>query len=635
MAKYKISKHDPSKKTTVVVKTMPANKQARAMKWWKADSKEARGEQMLATATFIKDSQSYRNRQSALYARMYSNHPLMGAFGGTFNHLATNNQLPMDRPTMNVVQSCVDTLVSRVAQSKPRPVFLTDNADYRQRNLAKQLNNFVNGELYQTKAHELGEIILRDASVLGTGVIKVLEQNDRVCLQRVLLNELLVDPADGMYGSPRTLYQVALVDRDVLEETFPDQQAKVEGAEQAFPTDGNSEVNKTAADLVLVVEAWRLPSGPDSGDGRHTIACSSGAFLDEKWEKDCFPFVFLRYSPRIVGFFGQGLAEQLMGTQIEINKLLVTISRAINLMGVPRVLVENSSKIVKAHINDQIGGIISYTGMKPEFVNAMSNHPELYQQLQRLIDYAYQQSGISALAATAKKPEGLNSGVALREYDDLQSDRFASLVKRYDNMFVELAYLIIDKAKDIAERTGKYHTVYPNKDGTREIDLPAASLLEDTFVIQCFDSSSLPRDPAGRLSKVTELIQAGMIDIKEGRRLLDYPDLQQNEKLENASEERILKILDDIVGEGEYTPPDPFMDLQLALKLSNQYYNLYSTAKLEPEREQMLRTFNTQVNDLVMASMPPAPAPETALASPEPVPTTPLLPQGQQPLRQG
>lgn len=626
---YTISKGKSGKKE-ISVRTQPKQVLKQALKWWKADSKNGRGEQALATATFIKDSQSYRNRQAALFARLYSNHPLMGAFGGSLNKTTPSNQLPMDRPTMNVVQSCVDTLVSRITQSRPRPVFLTDAGDYKQRNLAKQLNNFMNGELYQTKAYDLAKLVLRDAAVLGTGCIKVLEENNKVSLQRVLHTELLVDAADAMYGNPRQMYQVMLVDRDMLEEAFPSEKKVIATAEDVQPDTSGGE--KSAADQVLVVEAWHLPSGPDAGDGRHTLVTSSGTILDEEYNKTKFPFVFIQYTPRLLGFFGQGLSEQLMGTQMEINKLLVTITRSLNTVGVPKVLVENGSKIVKAHLNDQIGSIVTYSGTKPEWVTPQSIQAEMYSQLQRLVDYAYQQSGISALAAQSKKPEGLNSGVALREFNDLQSDRFAALEKQYDNLFVDLAYLMIDLAKDIAEREGKYQTVYPNKDGTKEIDLPKANLLDDTFVIQCFNSSSLPRDPAGRQQKVVELLQGGMIDAKEARRLLDFPDLQQNEKLENASEERIFQILDQIVDEGKFTPPDPFMDLVLAKKLSNQYYNLYATAKLEPERAQMLRDFNSQAIALVPPApmpmgMPGAPGDAGAVqAVPEQAPSTSMLP---------
>lgn len=626
----KITKREKVERETITVSTQPKSKKAAPTKWWLSDSKEQRAIGLLQTASYLKEVGQYRYRQASMYSRLYNNMPMYGIMGGS---LTTNSsyatQLPLDRPTMNVIQSCVDTLVSRITQSRPRPVFLTDNGDYKARNLAKQLNQFVAGEFHQTKAYEKAVKMLLVASVLGTGVLKVYEKDNKVALQLVMPTELLVDASDGMWGDPRQMYQTALVDRDVLIAAFPDKKAVIERAEQAYP-DHAQESAKTVSDQVMVVEGWHLPSGEGANDGLHTIAVSSGAIHEDDYKKDKFPFVFLNYAHRIMGFWGQPLTEQIMGTQLEINKLLATISASINLVGVPRVFVEDGSKVVKAHINNQIGAIVTYRGTKPQYEVAPCVPQEIYAQLQRLVDYAYQQSGVSALSASAKKPDGLNSGVAMREYDDLQSDRFAALVRRYDQMFVDLAYQVIELAQEIAEREGEYMTVYPSKDGTREIDLPEASLIKDNpFVIQCFDASSLPRDPAGRMQKVTELIQAGMIDIREGRRLLDFPDLQQNEKLDNASEERILQILDTIVEKGEYTPPDPFMEPQLAIKLSRDYYNLYVSAKLEEEKAELLRTFNAQAIALQQATVPPTPQPMPGqpLATPEPLPTTPLLPQ--------
>lgn len=625
----KITKRDPNANSSITVKTYSSNaKPNRGYKWWTAKSKSDMAAQLIETAAFLKEQQQYRYRQSAIYARLYGNMPLYNFAGSSINKFSVANNLPIDRPTMNVVQSCIDTLVSRITQSRPRPIFLTDNSDYKERNLAKQLNNFIVGELYQTEAYRLGELLLRDAAALGTGALKIYENTDKkVALERVMLTEILVDPNDALYGFPRQLYQFKLMDRDVLAESFPKNRSDIEKAEQAFP-DSGSDSSQTVADQVMVVEGWRLPSGKDSGDGRHMIACSSGAILDEEYEKDKFPFVFLHYSSRIMGFWGQGLAEQLMGTQVEINKLLMTISQAINLVGVPRVFVEDGSKVVKAHLNSNIGAIVTYRGTKPVYEVAPCIPEEVYAQLQRLVQYAYQQSGVSALAASAQKPAGLNSGEAIRNYDDLQSDRFAALARRYDNVFVDLAYQITGLAKDIADREGKYQTVYPNKNGTKQIDLPKADLLENPFVIQCFDASSLPRDPAGRLEKVTEMAQSGMIDMREARRLLDYPDLEQDDKLANAAEERILQILDAIIEDGEYTSPDPFTDLQLATKLSTQYINLYAGAKLEEERMQLLRDFFTQVQALKQAAMPPpAMGPDgQPQAVPQAPAVSPLLP---------
>lgn len=602
---------------------------ARGANWWKAKTKAELGNAVLDTAAFLKEQQQYRWRQASIHARMYGNLPLASFAGSNMSKMNVNNNLPIDRPTMNVVQSCIDTLVSRIGQSKPKPTFLTDSASYKQRSLAKQLNNFVGGEFYQTDAYKIGEEVLRDASTIGTGVIKIVESDDaKVKLERTLATELLVDQNDAFYGRPRNMYQFKLVDRAVVAELFADERSKIQQAEQAYP-DNNADSQKTMSDQIMLVEAWHLPSSKKATDGRHVIACSAGVLVDEQYDKQDFPFVFLHYSPRMVGFWAQGLAEQLTGTQIEINKLLVTISKSISLVGVPRVFVEDGSRVVKAHLNNEVGAIVTYRGTKPEYEVAPSVHPELYQQLQRLVDYAYQQSGISALAAASQKPAGLNSGEAIRNYDDLQSDRFATLNKRYDDMYVKLAYKVIDLAKDIALRDGKYQTVYPNKDGTKEIDLPAAKLLDDPFVIQCFESSSLPRDPAGRLQKVTEMMQAGIIDMKEGRRLLNYPDIEQSDKLASAAQERIYKMLDDIVEDGKFTPPDPYTDLQAALQSVGQYYNLYTAAGLEESKAEMLRDWQAQVIMLQTAMQPPAPEPipgQDPMAVPEAAPSSSLLP---------
>lgn len=594
--------------SVITAKTTDKVKNNQAYKWWDAKNEDLLGDQLLTTAAYLKEGQAYRQRQTAVYARLYGNMSLFSFIGSNTSKLDQNTSLPMDRPTFNIIQSAADTLISKLTQARPSPVFLTDNGDYKERRLAKQLNNFILGEFYSCKAYDISETMLRDALVTGTGCVKVFEtQDNRVGLERRLLTELLVDQSEAMYGDPRQLYEMKLVDREVLIENFPKFKKTIELAAKAYP-DSSADSSKTVSDLVMVVEGWHLKSGKDAKDGRHTIACSAGIILDDKeWDKDKFPFVFLHYSARLLGFWAQGLAEQLMGTQMEVNSLLYTISKAIKLVGVPRIFVEQGSKVAKSSFNNDVGTIITYSGTKPQYEVAPCVPQELYAQLQRLIEYGYQQCGVSALQAASKKPAGLDSGEAIRSYDDISTDRFAALSRRYDSLFVDLAYAITDQAKDIAIRDGSYSTIYPNKDGTKEIDLPNIELINDPFVIQVFNMSSLPRDPSGRMQKVTEMITSGMITIKEGRRLLDYPDLEQIEKLSNASEERIYQIMDKIVEDGDYTPPDPFLDLMLAKEVVVQYYNLYVSAKLEEDRAQMLRDFYSQVLGLMQAAVPPAP----------------------------
>ncbi len=636
----KITKGSPSKEK-IIMKTKPkASLEGRGelFEWWKNEDETRLAVELCGTATYLKTNQTYRVRQIAANIRLYCGLSVYSYAGSNISKMDQTKSLPDDRPTFNLIQACTDTLVSRLSQNEPEPKFLTDNGDYKQRHLAQSLNQFILGEFYQTKAYEKGVRVLRDAIVSGTGVLKVYEDHSKkVAVDRVMISDLYTDENESLNGQPQQLVQLKLMDRDKLIMQSPKKVGMMIKDTPASYPDNSPDSGATVSDQIMVVEGWRLPSCPDPKDpnyipGRHTIATLNGVILDEEWNKPKFPFVFLKYSDPFLGFWGQGLATQLFGTQLTLNRILYTIARAITLVGVPRVFINQASKIAKTHNNNEIGAIITYTGEKPSYEVAPCNAPELYNERDKLIQYGFQQSGVSAMQATSQKPVGLNSGEAIRTADDISSDRFSSLSKKYETMYVDLAYLVADVAKDIAERDGKYQTVYPNKNGTKEIDLPAMKFLSDPFVIKCFTESTLPRSPAGRIQTVTEQVQAGMLTIKEGRRLMRFSDLEQNEKLDNASEERIYQILDNIVESGKYTPPDTFMDLQMAWQLVIQYYNLYMAAKLEESKADLLRKFFTQTQALIQAMTPPPqpvaqPQPQ---ANPEPLPTNPMIPNGPQ-----
>ena len=601
----------------------------KGFRWWEEKDSGTRARQLFATVAYLKQGQQSRQRQASQFARLYSGQSLYSFVGSSLTKMDQVSSLAPNRPTYNLISSVTDTLVSKLTQSKPTPVFLTDNGDYKERNLAKKLNNFILGEFYRAKAYETGEYILTDALIQGTGCLKVLESQDKkVAIERVLLTELFVDIQEAAFGDPRRLYQVKLMDRSVLEATFPKHKKMAAESEKAT-IDSSSQTSKSVADLVMVVEGWSLPSGEETGDGYHSIVCSEGELFGEVWDKKTFPFVFLNHKKRQLGFWAMGVAESLFGTQLELNSLLDTIAKSIKLMGVPRVFMEEGSKVNKAAFMNKIGMIIPYRGQPPIFSVSQSNAQELYEERARLIQFGFEQEGLSMLSATSQKPAGLNSGEAQRVYQDINSDRFAALERRYTNFYVDLAYQIIDKAMEIAKRDGKYTTIFTDRrQGTKEIELPNLEILQDPFVIQAYVQSALPKEPAGRLQKVTEMIQSNMISIQEGRRLLDFPDLGQMETLANASEERIFKCLDDIVEDGKYEGPDQFMNLAKATEIVTQYINLYATCNLEEEKMQMLRDFFAEIQDLQMAAMPPQMpmAPQNALATPEALPTSELLP---------
>lgn len=571
--------------------------------WWLADNDKDLLAQGLSTVEFLKRTNADRIRQASIYTRLDCGKPLYN-FMASNASLDSSSQMPIGRPTANVVHSNIETFVSLITQDQPKPIFLTDNGNYKERLLAKEANAFIQGELFRTDAYQKAATMIKDASTIGDGFLKVCAKHDKVHVERTLSAEILVDFLDGYYGHPRQMVHLKMIPRSVAASEFPDKMNEVVGA-QAGTVDSTPKSTETISDNILTAEMWHLPSGPDDDDGRHIILCSEGVLYDEPWNKKRFPFVKYGYNPNMVTWWSQGLAEIIMPIQMEIYRSLIVASQSLELMSVPRIYIDEMAQILETSFNNRIGTIIKGRGPQPpQILNWQANTPEMYEWIKWLIDLSSEMCGVSQMASQAKKSPGLNSGEAIREANDLQSARFATQEKRYQKIFEDLSYLIIDTASDIVEETGKYMTVYPSKDGTREVDFKHVKKLKDTYVIQCFEESSLPKDPAGRQAKLSEMLAAQEITPAEFRRLSNFPDLEQSDKLANALEERILYCLDDIIENGDKNwneiAPDEFMldPEDMASKLAVNYINLYAPTNLEEEKRQDLKNWWQQVQDI-------------------------------------
>jgi len=594
--------------------------------WWLAQDDQELKAQLLSTTNFLKNYHSARIRQASLYSRLFSGKPLYNYLAST-STLDNSQQMPMGRPTANVVYSCIDTITSKITQDNPQPLFLTDAGHYKERKIAKEFNNFILGEFYRCKAYDMGIEGFRDSGILGNGFTKILEKNKKVALERTLETELLVDFNDAYYRNPRALIQTKLCDRGMLEADHPKEADKIYKS-QGGTVDNSPQSTDTISDQIIIAEGWHLPSSDSAKDGRHSIVCSDGVLLDEVWEYDYFPFAKQDYNANTIGWFSQGLAEILFPTQMEIYKMLIIASQSIEMTGVPKIIISELSKVLETAFNNNISSIIKVKTMAeaPQFVNATSNNAEIYEYIKWLIENAYQISGISSLSAAGTKPAGLNSGEAQREYMNIQSDRFSAMQKRYQNFYPDLAYKMIDKAAEICKREGKYTTVYPGKDGTREVDFPAVGMLKDTYIIKCYEQSSLPKDPPGRRAALSEMLAAGEITNQEFRRLNNFPDLEQSDQLALALEERILHDLDQIVEKGKsgYNPPDAFIldPSDLASTLTVQTLNKYIVTDMEETKLDLIRDYFTAIQNLkaqAQQAMQPQqpPEPQTPVAPPQ------------------
>lgn len=585
-------------------------------RWW-LSKPEYLASSIAAIVNTLSTYDTPRQSQYQISARLYGNISMLGINGLSYTKMAAVTTALRDRVTFNIISSCIDTLVSKMAKNRPKPLFLTSGGSYKQQRKAKKLDKFMEGVFYENNAYELGKEIFRDCAVFGDGIIHVFQEHGRIKYERVIASELKVDTVESFYGKPRQMHRVKNVDRAVLIESFPHAKNEIITAKNASADLIGQYQN--IADMVTVAESWHLPSGPDANDGLHVISIDNKDLFKEKYEKDFFPFVFLNWSKRLYGIWGQGLAEQLQSIQLEINKILYVVQRSMHLYGSFKIWMKTGSKLPKEHLNNEIGAIL-VSDERPEYISNSFIPQEYFTHLQTLKNQAFEQAGISQLSASSKKPSGLDSGRALREFNDIESERFLAIGQDYQQMYLDLAKVSISIAKDIFADDKKFSVKVPGKAFIETIDWKSVDMEEDEYVMKMFPVSSLPNDPAGRLQTIQEYLQAGFLTPRQGRRLLDFPDLEAEESLATSSEDWLHQALESIVDDGEYVVPDPLMDLTLANELAIEYYSQGMTMGLEEERLEMLRTFMDQVGILVQKAMPQPPmgaGPGVALNGPQ------------------
>jgi sorbitol-specific phosphotransferase system component IIA len=609
-------------------------------RWWNETEAEMY-KHVFQTVKTLETRQSYRTQANVRNARLYSNLEVLGVYAGLYAPQVTEPVLP-NRLSLNIIKSCADTATSKIAKAKPRPIFLTEGGNWEMQERAKLLTKFLDGAFDEMRIYQQKQMSFLDGTVFGTGATKFYKDTIKktVRCERTVIEELMVDDAEAIYGRPQVMYQKRLVARDVLKAIFKDKKLhpKIDAATNSLNAGVGSDGVK---DLVKVIEAWRLPSVPGATDGKHVMVIDTVTLLNEEWDKSYFPFVFDRWNPKLLGFFGMGLAEELVGIQIEINKILRNIQLSMHLYAIPRVMVENNSQINIGALNNDIAAIIRYSGTQPPtFFTPQAMSADVYNHLWNLVSRAYEITGISQLSAASKKPEGLDSGAAIREYQDVESDRFQLVGQRYEDTFLEAARITVDFMTDLDKQFPGQVVVKVSDQGSMKLlKFKEVKMEEDKYIMRMFPTSILPTQPAAKLAKVTELMQAGIFDKETGLDLLDFPDVEAATSKVLAPRRIVFKMLDKIVETKKYSPPEPFMNLDLTAAISQQYYLDAKCKDVPEDRLELLRIFMQDVQTLIdmkkqgaaQAAAPMQPQMGAQpIARPEAAPVSDIMPVGPQ-----
>lgn len=538
---------------------------------------------------------------------------------------------------VNVVAPLVDTAEARITQARPRPFFKTVGGSWSQQRQAKKLQKFADGIFDETKAYRLGAQALKDAALLGTGCVKVFTRNGKICAERVLMSEILVNEVLGFDSNPPEIGQVKEVSRESVRNL-----AISLGKKELLPQiDALTSVGVRSSsfftDMVEIYEIWHKAKGDPDDEvnyqpGRHIIFVAGATLVDEEWKHDYFPLIFIRWREAPTGFHGLGVAQQAMATQIEITSTVRNISKNHHLNANPRVLLQDGSGINPNHITNAAGTILTYSGAKPEQWVPQIVSPECYQWFSMMYEKVFELCGLSTQSAFAQKPSGVTAGKALRELSDIQSDRLAPVSQRYEGFYLDLARAFIDCAEQLNEELkeeGGFSVIAPGKRNAERMSWKEVKMPKDQYTVQLFASNFLARTPGGLFDDIQDLLNLQLIDPVTARKLLDFPDLQQVFDQENAARDNFESQIEQILDGGENLPPQPFDDLQLGIKTYRDAYNRARLDDVPEDKQQMMREWIELAQALVKSTQPP-PAPPMPPQGPPMAPpgAMPMQPQG-------
>lgn len=610
--------------------------------WWELEGDE-QAKKIFELVKQIQERNTTVSNSNLRHMRLYSGSQLHGITLSQYS--LVNNPVfgNLNRPNigLNVVQACVDTAVNHLCQDRIKPMAVTDGGSFYMQRRGKKLNRFLIGSFLKEDIHAKTTLAIKNAAIFGTGFIKVFPTKDGIIVEPIFPNEIVVCPADGVYGVPRSIYQSRYVSRYALAKEFPEHEAAIRTmkTESVFIGSGQA-----VTDCLHVVEAYHLPSNSQASDGVHSINLDGKQLFAEEWTRDTFPFAKYDYTTMPIGYFGRGIPEELTPIQYEINQLLQRASQMMRLVAVPRVFIEESSQVDEDSFNNAIGGFTKYRGQPPIIYAPNSVPPEIFQQIERLYQKAFEIEGISQLAASGRKPAGIDSGKAIREYSDESSTRMRTAAQAREDFHIDIAKLLIDAAGDMAKRYGSQYEVvsYDKKAGIEKLTYRQVSMKPDDYILQVWPTNFLSKTPSGRLADIQELLQAGMLPRTAAMDLMDFPDLEAYMSLRLSGYQLAAKNIETMLDEGVYIPPESSDDIASMKELAVQYL---AKAKLMDDAEKeidLLRQYIEDIRNLELAMTPQAAAPQggvppqdasvppgeqiAPIATPEAAPVSPILP---------
>lgn len=557
----------------------------------------------------IRARQVRRRYELAVFQQLYCNYESFWV-GTLFAPAAYAHNTPYRRLAVNVIKICVDTAQARIAKDKPRVFVLPNSADSRLIKKAENLTKFLDGAFHAGKVYESAEDAFRDGGIYGDGYVRIYEKNGQIMSHPVKVDEVVIDAVVGMFNDPQEIHWEHPTPRTELLARYPDHTEAINRAMNSWRGDM---AFMSQADMISVTYSWRKQSQTDAGDGRYAVCIAECTLESGEWEKDYLPIVRWQWTPPTYGCFGMGIAQELEGMQASIAEILRNVMASIHLFAIPRVWLEKSSNVSQHTLSNEEGTVNYYAGSPPIFSTPPAASPDIYQFLQWMIDQALKQVGLSQMTAQSEKPAGLNSGVAMRTYQDVETQRFAIVGQRWERFHVEIGRIVVDMAADMFAKNKKLQVKIPGRAFIESVDWKDASMSADQYEMQAFPTSILPRTPEGQLQTVQEMTQSGFMPEDVLLAQMRVPNLNAWIDEKTASRDNINLCLSRIRDKGKYVAPNAIANIDMCVEMAmSAYLRADNDEHIPPERVDLLLRFLQAALDIqATKNAPPTPPPGT------------------------
>lgn len=615
--------------------------------WWRAKEMNSEdssaGPDMISTVRAIMDDQQGYQAACERHLRLYKNRALEGMLPNTL-YIPTMNKLSSAwgiPASLNVVRPMVNTMTSRVSMDRLRATFATEGARRETRETARLLERYSDGQLDETEGHDRLAEQIQQCAIFGQGYTRPYICDGEPRIDPVFSPEIVVDALEGMYRNPRRIYRVMMIDRDQVADMYPKKADKLASA-TCTPEDiarvwwlpPNARENQ----MLMVVTGYSLPTA-SGGNGRICVATGGITLEYDEYKDDEHEYIDLRWSLVPGGYGGLGLAEELIGTQLEINRLVRQIQNAIRLLSNPYLLIEGSSGVVPSHIKGLPGIQIKYNGNRPPQVYVPQTvHTEVFNFLNLLYSKAYELARLNPLMMSGTAPKRFSSGRAQEANIDITDSGYAWFYQQYQKAGIRLMKRLIKLGK----RTNHKVRVL-DRERMGEMNWKDVNLREDRFIMKPWPTAFLGNSPQAKRETIDWMANRGLLTGTEKIwDLIDSPDLEKASRRELGGTRYLEQTFQSMLDGGPYKPPPSEIDMTKAMALCQTmileaYYDevppediaklqkwVGHARRMEADREKRAADLAKMSNPAMLGAAPPGAGP-----SPPPgLPEAALMPEG-------